>query len=39
MMLMLFVITRGDPITARAKIDFVEMEKHAKVPIATYDVM
>ena len=38
-MLMLFVTTRGDPITARAKMDFVEMEKHAKVTIAIYCVL
>ena len=31
-MLMLCVTTPGDPITARAKMDFVEMEIHAKVP-------
>ena len=31
MMLMLFVTTPGDPIAARAKMDFVEMEKLAKV--------
>ena len=30
-MLMLFVTTPGDPITACAKMDFVEMEKRAKV--------
>ena len=33
MMLMLCVTTPGDPITARAKMDFMEMEKHAKVTI------
>ena len=32
-MLMLCVITPGDPITARAKMDFMEMEKHATVMI------
>ena len=33
MMLTLCVTTPGDPITARAKMDFMEMEKHAKVPV------
>ena len=31
MMLMLFVTTPGDPLTALAKMDFVEMGKLAKV--------
>ena len=30
---MLCVTTPGDPITARAKMDFMKMEKHAKVTI------
>ena len=33
MMLMLCATTSGDPITVRAKMDFMEMEKHAKVPV------
>ena len=33
MMSMLCVTTPRDPITARAKMDFMEMEKHAKVTI------
>ena len=32
-MSMLCVTTPGDPITARAKMDFMKMEKHAKVTI------
>ena len=32
--IMLFVTTPGDPITARAKMDFMEMEKLAEVTIA-----
>ena len=31
--IVLFVTTPGDPITARAKMDFVEMGKYAKVPV------
>ena len=31
--LMLFVTTLGVLITARGKMDFMEMEKHAKVPV------
>ena len=34
--LMLCVTTPGDPITARAKMDFVEMEKLTEVTIAMY---
>ena len=33
MMLMLCVTTPGDPITARAKMDLMETEKHAKVSV------
>ena len=33
MMSMLCVTTSGDPITARVKMDFTEMEKHAQVPV------
>ena len=33
--IMLCVTTPEDPITVRAKMDFVEMEKHVKVAIAT----
>ena len=39
MMLMLSVTTPRDPITARAKMDFVEMEKNAEVTIAIYCVL
>ena len=34
-MLMLFATTPGDPITARAKMDFMEMELTALVNIYT----
>ena len=34
MMLMQCVTTPGDPITARAKMDFMEMEQSALVSIA-----
>jgi len=33
-MLMLFVTTPGDPITARVKMDFMEMEKTAPVTLS-----
>ena len=36
--LMLCVTTPEDPITARAKMDFGEMEKHVKVAVATSDL-
>ena len=35
-MLMLCVTTPGDPITALAKMDFMEMEELAEVNIAIY---
>ena len=35
-MLMVCVTTPGDPITARAKMDFMEMEKLAEVTISIY---
>jgi len=35
---MLCVITSGDHITTRVKMDFVEMEKHVKVTIAASDL-
>ena len=37
-MLMLCVTTPEDPITAHAKMDFVEMEKLAEVTILLYTV-
>ena len=37
-MLMLCVTTLGDPITARAKMDFTEMEKLAEVTVPIYCV-
>ena len=33
--IMLFVTTSGDPITARARMDFMEMDLTALVTIAT----
>ena len=38
-MSMLCVTTPRDPITARAKMDFMEMEKHAEVTIAMYCIL